>query len=164
MIHKHQDGFVLLTTIFMLFVMLLLTLSQWQSLLLFQKMIGRLWQQEDRLLLMDKALEIIWNRYQLHQEEGCITVQEPYQHCQITLKSEQFQYHIELLGLYPCIRQIQGEQQYSTSHIQIVIETTSLPRAMLKARLATRTGLIPCLTHEYRYLSSSLMSWQLGPI
>lgn len=151
---KQADGFVLISVLFIVMVMMLLTLSQWQSLLMFERIMATKWYQEERLRALESALFDIWLSYQRYQEEACVK-----RWCEIDIKTDRFKYYIKQWGAYPCIHVTQLGRPHSTEHVQITIENTVEPVMRLSVRLAQAVPLMPCSSHEYRYVESQVLSW-----
>lgn len=139
---KSQQGFVLIMVLLTLMVMMLLTLSQWQSLLLFQRMTGRVWEQEDALKLLEDNAVKVWTSYQADAESRG--------------EIGEVEYQFEKIGIYPCIQiRIEG-LDYSTEHIQLKMKSAS---GSLILRLAKPIPALPCPSKTYRYITSPILSW-----
>lgn len=147
---KRDRGFVLISVLLTVMLMMLLTLSQWQSLLLFQRALGRFQVQEDRLKQLEQVAFQIWKRYQTGLEEECTHI-----YC----KQGDIQYKFDLMGIYPCIQYIEQGVPHSTVHHQLTLKQ-AVSGAVLIIRFADILPALPCPSKKYRYVASQVLSWR----
>lgn len=143
-----QDGFALVAVLLLSSVLMLLTLSQWQALILFQKMTQQRIEQAEYLACFEKALQQIM---------GIETEQEGVVGC----KGHKLKYAVVAKGKFPCIcREINGDL-YSTVHLQMNIWSMAHPASHLEVRVAKPIPLMPCLNKKIHVVNATVLSWKM---
>jgi hypothetical protein len=139
-------GFALMAVLLLSSVLMLLTLSQWQALILFQKMISQRVEQAQSLMCFEKTLQQLRDHTEHEGEANC--------------KGRKMKYTILPMETFPCIhREIKGTL-YSTAHIQFCIWWLDHPASRLEVRMAQPIPIKPCLSQKVRLVKSEILSWR----
>ncbi|MCX7115581.1 MAG: hypothetical protein NTW08_06715 [Gammaproteobacteria bacterium] len=146
-----EKGVVLILVLLMLSAMLLLTLSQWQGIAVYQKIIGQVAKNQPVLLTLEKTMRSQWSAYQsqLTPSEG---IQE--------LNAMKIGYRVVEKGSFACVRQDLSGVPLSTAHVEIQTWLVEHPEHRLIVRLARPIPLQPCATEQVRLVSNAVLSWQ----
>lgn len=143
-----SKGFVLFVALLFISFMMMLSLTQWQSLILMQRTIHHQRAREEALRALEQGWIALQGRLTLDAAEG-----EWMSH------GHKVHYRIQPLGEFPCIRQIVGGVTYST--LQAWVSLSSETSATLVLRVAEPIPIKPCQAHAVRYVKTGVLSWLL---
>jgi hypothetical protein len=148
-IHR-ETGFVLLTVLLMVSIMMIFTLTQWQGFMLLQRMMNQFIDQSNRLSGFEKTFDAIQQNlnYDLDKEQVG----------QVAWNGSMMKYKMIPKGYFPCIHQVIKGKPYSTQHVQIKLWLQEHPQQGLDIRVAKPVPLRPCLLQP-RLVNSMILSW-----
>ncbi len=145
-----ESGFILVTLLLMVSLMMIFTLAQWQGIMLLQRLMNQLTEQSNRLSGFEKIFYAIQQNlnYDLTKEQVGL----------VAWNGSMMKYKISPIGYFPCIQQVIAGKPYSTEHFQIRLWLQENPQKRLDIRVAKPISLKPCLTQP-RLVNSSMLSW-----
>jgi len=170
MLRQQQIGIVILTTIIMLSILTLLVLSLMQTVLLYIKVSNQVLIRHERFYKLEAAAhQLLLKNHQadcvIHYEnpnkimglsvdgQGCLFVQE----------KQQYQYLVDDLGLFPCLKMAYGKERQSSHHWVITILSPLPEQAMLQLRIAKPAKAVACGFSDERWINSGIISWRYLP-
>lgn len=146
-----QKGVVLLAVLLIMSVMMMLSLSQWQSMILLQRLTRHTSEQARLLFKFEDALRFMIQHHQV--EKGFSKTG------QLHWSGKIISYQVDDLGDFPCIHRVIQDKTYSTRHAQVKLYLSDKPDTALVVRLANLIPLSPCLHQPVLLVHSAYLSW-----
>lgn len=163
-------GFVFPMTLVMLVIMILLTLSLMQSLFFYLKLTQQINKKHaDFYALESTALRLAQSMKAKEGNECTMSMMDPnqmiemlqiHQGCSYTHRNRRYEYLIDDLGLYPClkIRTIHG---LNSSHHWLITVISLSDSSILQLRIAQPVKILSCDEKIEHMIHSGIMSWRL---
>lgn len=149
---KASQGFILVTVLLIVSLLMLITLSQWQSVLLYQRMMRQYWHQQDMRHALESVIQYQW----AHYRDQVISVQSGQQSWQ----GIQVGYQLVSQGIFPCIHLMYLGHMNSTHHVEMKTWVWDEPSIYLKVRFVQPMPLMPCPATQVRLVADQIVSWQ----
>lgn len=166
-----SKGFILLMTLLIILVISLLALTCLQHVMLYHKAINKLETQHQNFYQLEHlAIELarvrsskldkncVINKDVANQVLAQLTHQEG---CSLVLGADKYQYLIEELSDFPCLRVYKSGQHYSTHHRRVTLISLAdgSPRSLLQIRYLTPIQAQPCIGAIHT-VTPGLSSWR----
>lgn len=148
---QRETGFTLIALLLVISVMMMLTLAQWQGMMLFQRLLNRNIAESTLLFEFEQfSYAILRNMdYDLKKDQVGL----------VDWNGRVMNYKVEPLGDFPCIHRAIDGQPYSTRHFQIHVWLMDNPQKGLVLRIAHAILLKPCVSQQYRLVNGEILSW-----
>ncbi|MCC5792395.1 MAG: hypothetical protein JJT82_07300 [Legionellaceae bacterium] len=165
--NPQDHGFVLVIVLLVLSVMSLLTLEQYQNLLLQENIQHRhqsQFRQRQQLLLAARTLvayPAIPRAPCLtrgHQSRDILAQLNSPNACQMMIEQRSIRYSIEPMGQEPCVH-IQAD--FATQHYQLWLKVQG-STLVLRVHYAISTNVRQCNTHPSRPIAPGIQSWNIS--
>ncbi|KTC99386.1 hypothetical protein [Legionella erythra] len=164
----NTKGFILVTALLFLSLMMLLVLSQQQLVWLYQQSLNRLIHKHQSLHAMEKQLRFILDKGLLRKGRACLLHSDDVnqvinrllqgQGCLYVAKESSYRYFVEELGVFSCMQHVAENRLYSTHHWRLTM--ASADREILQIRFAQLVAEQPCKLQSPVFIKPGLLSWR----
>lgn len=165
----NSKGFILVTALLFLSLMMLLVLSQQQRIWLYHKSLNQLIHKQRAVQVMEKKLRQIiekgafraWPSCLLHSDKANQVIERLLQGqgCPYEVRGLHYRFFIEAIGIYPCMQSVVENRRHSTYHWRVTM--ASADRNVLQIRLAQLVAEQPCTSQSPLFVKPGLLSWRL---
>lgn len=164
----NAKGFILVTALLFLSLMMLLVLSQQQLVWLYQQSLNRLLHKHQAIHVMEKQLKTIikkgllrkWPACLLHSDDANQIMDQLVQGrgCLYVAKGSSYRYFVEELGVFACMQHVAENRLYSTHHWRLTM--ASADREILQVRFAQLVAEQPCKSPSRLFIKPGILSWR----
>lgn len=163
-----NQGFILLTALLFLNLMMLLVLSQLQMLWLYRKSLNQLLHKHQVIHLMENHIKRVAAELTSHPRRACLFAMDQAnaaiadvlqgKGCVYAAEGMQFHLVIEDLGTVACLQHVAENRLYSTYHWRITM--ASAEHDILQIRYASLVPEQVCSSTTRAYIKPGVMSWR----
>lgn len=165
-----QSGFLLPMTMLMLATMTLLTLSSMQSIFNDLKLIQHMKMKHENFHELEMTSLVLAQSAIYSQKDECkMNFMDPneiihrlqiHQGCSYVNQHRKYEYLINDLGIYPCLKIQLNQAQYSSHHWLITVISLS-DSTLLQLRVAQAGNILNCHGKVEQTIHPGVMSWRL---
>lgn len=166
---KIYSGFILPITMIMIASMTVLTLSLMQSIFIYLKLIHQIEKKHDNFYALEATAIRLANAMDHPGRSECtmnlmdpnqmIEMLERHQGCRYTHKNRHYEYLMDDLGIFPCLKIISNHTRYSSHHWLISVVTSS-NASVLQLRIAKPYKDISCDGRDEHLINPGVISWR----
>ncbi len=165
MMSRQSSGLVLLTTLTMIAILVMLTLSLMQGVILYLKA-------SHQLVVRHRSfyqMESVFKRLDL-TNQACVIKNKTAnqlvdlviagQGCTMIEGAQTYVYLVDDLGLYPCLQLTLNSVINGSHHWLITFADDESPKHVIQVRMAKYAETIPCDGVESRRINQGVISWR----
>ncbi|QRN03312.1 hypothetical protein GH742_05215 [Legionella sp. MW5194] len=164
----NSKGFILITALLFLSLMMLLVLSQQQQVWLYHKSLNQLLNKHRAVQVMEKKIRQIIKKDAFTAWPGCLLPSDKAnqvierllqgQGCPYEVNGLHYRFVIEALGTYPCMQSVAENRLHSTYHWRVTMASTD--RDLLQIRFAQLIAEQPCTSPSPMFVKPGILSWR----
>lgn len=167
MLVSKQQGFILFTTLIVLSCIILVVLAHMQVALIFSKYLGQEKEQAEVFQHLEKTVELLLSQ-PAHQVctskslDANIVIKKlaAKKGCQYSDAKYSYNYIIEDLGDYPCLKTILSKKVYSTEHRLFSLLIWAKTPQLLQVRYLRAIADMTCDLPKPLFINIGLSSWR----
>jgi hypothetical protein len=166
-INRCQKGFILLPTIMIIGIVGLLVLSHTASIFLYYKAENHLQARHHTLQQLEAAaMQVLTSIYPSHcilanqDANNSILRLKKQQGCSVIINKQHYMFVIEELGVFPCLKVQNINNNYSTKHVRVTLLSTTNKPMILQLRIAHIIPVLTCRGHRPIFIKPGIISWR----